>query len=201
MDWNCQFHNLLASFWHILCLFSPILSHQWLKMQTIARTNFALVLFLTVREYLARSYKFENCSCCCDLCSNTSRKASNTHLLHQVLHGFPESLWKSLKVSKITESLESLWKSLKITESLESLWKSLKITESFWKSCTFHLTVKHSKRVLSLVWFVNSKNTKLCYEVAASNGLQLPRMASNWGRGQITPLLVINAIKNLLVQF
>ena len=157
--------------------------------------------FLTVREYLARSYKFENCSCCCDLCSNTSRKASNTHLLHQVLHGFPESLWKSLKVSKITESLESLWKSLKITESLESLWKSLKITESFWKSCTFHLTVKHSKRVLSLVWFVNSKNTKLCYEVAASNGLQLPRMASNWGRGQITPLLVINAIKNLLVQF
>ena len=48
--------------------------------------------FLTVREYLARSYKFENCSCCCDLCSNTSRKASNTHLLHQVLHGFPESL-------------------------------------------------------------------------------------------------------------
>ena len=152
MDWNCQFHNLLASFWHILCLFSPILSHQWLKMQTIARTNFALVLFLTVREYLARSYKFENCSCCCDLCSNTSRKASNTHLLHQVLHGFPESLWKSLKVSKITESLESLWKSLKITESLESLWKSLKITESFWKSCTFHLTVKHSKRVLSLVF-------------------------------------------------
>ena len=141
---------------------------KWIRSDT--KFN-SIQIFLTVREYLARSYKFENC-CCCDLCSNTSRKASNTHLLHQVLHGFSESLWKSLK-----------------------------ITESFWKSCTFHLTVKHSKRVLSLVWFVNSKNTKLCYEVAASNGLQLPRMASNWGRGQITPLLVINAIKNLLVQF
>ena len=118
MDWNCKFHNLLASFWHILCLFSPILSHQWLKMQTIARTNFALVLFLTVREYLARSYKFENCSCCCDLCSNTSRKASNTHLLHQVLHGFPESLWKSQKSLKVSKVSESLWKSLRVSESL-----------------------------------------------------------------------------------
>ena len=122
-------------------------------------------------ENLARSYKFENCSCC-DLCSNTSRKASNTHLMHQVLVLFIElhriheefwksrkSLWMSLKVS------ESLWNSQKVSESLlkvsesllkvsESLWKSLKVSKSLLKvseSLLMNLTVMHSKRVLSLV--------------------------------------------------
>ena len=147
MDSNCQFHNLLASFWHILCLFSPILSHQWLKMQTIARTNFALVLFLTVREYLARSYKFENCccSCCCDLCSNTSSFPWSTCLVHRT----SSNSWRVLKVSKKSLNVsESLWNSLKFS------WNSLKVSESLLKvseNILMNLTVMHSKRVLSLV--------------------------------------------------
>ena len=33
--------NPLASYWHILSLFSPILSPRWLEMQMIVRTDFA----------------------------------------------------------------------------------------------------------------------------------------------------------------
>ena len=39
--------NLLASFWHILSLFSPILSRRWLEMQMIVRTDFAFELLFS----------------------------------------------------------------------------------------------------------------------------------------------------------
>ena len=75
-------------------------------------------------ENLARSYKFENCSCC-DLCSNTSSFPWSTCLVHRT----SSNSWRVLKVSKKSLNVsESFWKSLKFSESLrkslESLWKS-----------------------------------------------------------------------------
>ena len=44
-------------------------------------------MFLTVRENLARSYKFENCSSSWDFTLLLHGKHQILHGLHQVLHG------------------------------------------------------------------------------------------------------------------
>ena len=54
------------------------LHHHW---------DFLSRLFLTVRENLARSYKFENCCCCWDFTLLLHGKHQILHGKHQILHG------------------------------------------------------------------------------------------------------------------
>ena len=83
-----------------------------------------------MRENLARSYKFENCS--------SWDFTLILHLIHEVLHLFH-------KVLHWIHELFEIWKSRKVSKSLG---KSLKVSESFnSRSCTF-------LSLLSLVFLV-----------------------------------------------
>ena len=150
MDWNCQFHNLLASFWHILCLFSPILSHQWLKMQTIARTNFALVLYVFDRE-------------------RVSRTVLQVWKLFLLLRPLFKYFTESIKYSSFASSTSWIpWKSMKVSESLKKHWKSrksLKVSENHWKSRkSLKVSENHWKFLKVLYFSSHGQALETCFE-------------------------------------
>ena len=77
---------------------------------------------------------------------------------------------------KSFESLEKVFESLeKVFESLESLWKSLKVSERLWKtlkvseSLLMNLTVMHSKRVFSLVFYIDTQSMYLFSNIDLGN--------------------------------
>ena len=116
-------------------------------------------------ENIARSYKFENCSCSCDLCSSTSSNPWSTCLVHST----SSTSWCTRLVPSTSSNL---WSTRLVPSTSSTSWSTCLVhstSSNSWSTCLVLSTSSTSWStclVLSLNVFYESQGHALenCFE-------------------------------------